>query len=80
MAICRITDARLVRWISGSVNSGRERKSSSEYRRMAMPSATRPHRPERWLALAWLTGSTGRRWTFVRVEYREMRAVPVSTT
>ena len=45
-----------------------------------MPSATRPHRPERWLALAWLTGSTGRRWTFVRVEYREMRAVPVSTT
>jgi hypothetical protein len=31
-----MTAARLVRWISGSVNSGRSRKSSSEYRRMAM--------------------------------------------
>ena len=35
--ICRMTAARFVRWISGSVNSGRARKSSSEYRRIAMP-------------------------------------------
>lgn len=28
--ICRMTEARLVRWISGSVNSGRDAKSSSE--------------------------------------------------
>jgi hypothetical protein len=32
------------------------------------------------LALAWLTGSMGRRCTLVRWLYREMRAVPVSTT
>ncbi len=40
--ICRMTEARLVRRISASVNSGRERKSSSEYSRMAMPSEVRP--------------------------------------
>src|SRR5690606_39884986 len=34
LCICKITDARLVRLISGSVNSGRLRKSSSEYRRI----------------------------------------------
>lgn len=45
--ICKITDARLVRRISGSVNAGRDSKSSSEYRRMQIPSATRPQRPER---------------------------------
>ena len=45
-----------------------------------MPSATRPQRPERWLAEACEMGSIGSRWTLVRVEYREMRAVPVSTT
>jgi hypothetical protein len=28
-AICRITDARFVRWISGSVKRGRVAKSSS---------------------------------------------------
>ena len=37
--ICRMTEARLVRRISGSVNSGRARESSSEYSRMQMPSA-----------------------------------------
>jgi hypothetical protein len=31
-----------------------------------MPSETRPQRPERWLADAWLIGSIGRRWTLVR--------------
>ena len=45
-----------------------------------MPSASRPHRPARWLALAWLIGSIGSRWTFVRWLYRDIRAVPVSTT
>lgn len=64
--ICRITEARLVRRISGSVNSGRERKSSSENSRMQMPSEVRPQRPLRWLALAWLTASIGSRWTLVR--------------
>ncbi len=47
---------------------------------MQMPSATRPHRPARWLALAWETGSMGSRCTLVRWLYREMRAVPASTT
>lgn len=47
---------------------------------MATPSATRPQRPARWFALAWLTGSIGRRWTFVLFEYREMRAKPGSIT
>ena len=40
--ICRMTEARLVRRISGSVNSGRERKSSSSYSRTQMPSDVRP--------------------------------------
>ena len=48
--ICRMTAARFVRRISGSVNSGRFSKSSSEYSRMAMPSLVRPERPERWFA------------------------------
>jgi hypothetical protein len=63
-----MTEARFVRWISGSVYSGREWKSSAEYSRMQMPSATRPQRPLRWLALAWEMGSMGRRWTLVRSE------------
>ena len=75
-----MTLAKLVRRISGSVNSGREAKSSSEYRRIAIPSAIRPQRPARWLALACEIGSIGRRCTLVRVEYREIRAVPVSIT
>ncbi len=78
--ICRITEARLVRRISGSVNSGRASKSSCEYSRMQIPSATRPQRPARWLALAREMGSIGRRCTLVRWLYREMRAVPASTT
>ena len=45
-----------------------------------MPSATRPHRPERWSALACEIGSIGRRCTFAVFEYRDMRAVPGSTT
>ncbi len=61
-----MTLARLVRRISGSVNSGREPKSSSAYIRMQIPSATRPQRPVRCRALAWLIGSMGSRCTFVR--------------
>ena len=45
----RITAASEERRISGSVNAGRFAKSSSAYRRMQMPSATRPQRPARWL-------------------------------
>ena len=45
-----------------------------------MPSDVRPHRPARWLALAWLIRSIGSRCTFSRWLYREMRAVPGSTT
>ncbi len=62
------TEAREVRRISGSVNSGRPSKSSSENRRIAMPGAVRPERPERWFALAWEIGSIGRRCTLVRWE------------
>ena len=79
-SICRMTDARLVRRISGSVNAGRSVKSVSEYRRMATPGATRPHRPERWLDEACEIASIGRRCTLDRRLYREIRAVPVSTT
>ena len=61
-----MTEASEVRWISGSVNSGRASKSSSEYSRMHTPGATRPQRPARWAALARLTGSIGRRCTLVR--------------
>src|SRR5665647_1436725 len=45
-----------------------------------MPSATRPQRPARWLAEAWLTGSIGSRCTLVALDQREIRAVPGSTT
>ncbi len=64
--ICRMTEARFVRRISASVNSGRPRKSSSLYSRMQMPSDVRPQRPLRWLALACETGSIGSRCTLVR--------------
>ena len=57
-----------MRRISGSVNSGRPRKSSSLYRRMQTPGATRPQRPARWLAEACEIGSIGSRWTLVRAE------------
>ncbi|OPZ52284.1 MAG: hypothetical protein BWY91_02377 [bacterium ADurb.BinA028] len=33
---------------------------------MQIPSARRPHRPERWRALALETGSIGNRCTLVR--------------
>jgi hypothetical protein len=61
-----MTDARFVRRISGSVNSGRASKSSSEYRRMQVPGATRPQRPARWAAEACEIGSIGSRCTLVR--------------
>ena len=79
-AICKMTEARLVRRISGSVNSGRDSKSSSEYSRMQMPSEVRPLRPLRWLADACEIGSIGSRCTLVPRLYREMRAVPGSMT
>ena len=53
----RMTPASDERRISGSVNLGRAVKSFSSYRRMQMPLATRPQRPARWLAAAWLMGS-----------------------
>ena len=64
--ICRMTLARLVRSTSGSVNSSRLSKSSSSYSRMHTPAATRPHRPARWVAEAWLIRSIGSRCTLVR--------------
>ena len=64
--ICRMTEARLVRRISGSVNSGRASKSTCEYSRMQMPSEVRPHRPLRWFAEACEIGSIGSRCTFNR--------------
>ena len=51
-AIRKITAARELRNISGSVNSGRALKSSSEYNLIQMPLETRPHRPERCFAAA----------------------------
>ena len=79
-AICRMTEARLVRRISGSVNAGRAAKSSSVYSRMHTPSAVRPQRPARWLADACEIRSMGSRCTLVRWLYREIRAVPGSIT
>ena len=79
-AICRITLARFDRRISGGVNSGRLANSSASHNRMHSPGAMRPHRPLRWFALDCAIGSTGRRWTRLRGEYRAIRAVPTSTT
>ena len=53
----RITSASEVRRISGVVNSGRALKSSSLYKRTAMPLATRPQRPDRCCADACEIGS-----------------------
>jgi len=61
-----MTLARFVRRTSGSVNSGRALKSSSEYSRTQIPSATRPQRPLRWSADAREIGSIGSRWIFSR--------------
>ena len=66
--ICRITAARFVRRISGSVNSGRDSKSSCEYSRMHTPSEVRPLRPARCFAEAWEMRSMGSRCTLVRAE------------
>ena len=65
--IWRMTVARLVRRISGSVNSGRASKSSSrvEPDRRCRPRRGRSART-RWLAEAWLIGSIGSRCTLVR--------------
>jgi hypothetical protein len=41
-------------------------KSFSSYSRMQMPLATRPQRPARWLAAAWLMGSTSNCSTLLR--------------
>jgi hypothetical protein len=65
-AICKMTEARLVRRISGSVNSGLDSKSSWAYSRMQIPSEVRPQRPMRWLAEACEIGSIGSRCTLVR--------------
>ena len=64
----KITPASDERRISGSVKRGRDSKSFSSYSRMQMPSATRPHRPARWLAAAWLIGSTSNCSTLLRNE------------
>ena len=45
--ICKITAAKFVRSISGSVYSGRCKKSSSLYKRIQMPGPIRPQRPLR---------------------------------
>ncbi len=62
----RMTAASEERRISGSVKRGRPAKSFSSYRRMQMPLDTRPQRPARWLAAAWLTGSTSNCSTLLR--------------
>ena len=64
--ICRMTEARFVRKISASVNSGRPIKSASSYKRIQIPAETRPHRPLRWLALACEMASIGKRCTLER--------------
>jgi hypothetical protein len=61
-----MTAASDVRRISGSVYSGRARKSSSAYRRIAMPSDVRPARPDRCWADACEIASIGSCWIFVR--------------
>ncbi len=66
-SICRMTEARLVRRISGSVNSARRSKSSSAYSRIAMPGAVRPARPERCCADACEIASIGSRWILLRL-------------
>ena len=78
--IRRITSARLALRISGSVNSGRVWKSSSEKRRMQTPFSTRPHLPLRCSALLWDMAVTGREVVLDRGVYRDMRASPVSMT
>ena len=47
---------------------------------MQTPGAVRPERPDRCAADACEIGSMGSRWTLVRLLYRDIRAVPGSTT
>ena len=62
----KITPAKELRRISGSVKAGRVVRSFSSYKRMHTPSATRPQRPLRWLAAAWLMGSMSNCSTLLR--------------
>ena len=64
--IRKITAASEERRISGSVKAGLALKSASSYRRMHTPSATRPQRPARCRAAAWLMGSISNCSTFCR--------------
>ncbi|OIQ70918.1 hypothetical protein GALL_474670 [mine drainage metagenome] len=54
----RMTAASDDRSTSGVVKRGRPAKSASSYNRMHTPLATRPQRPARCCAAAWLMGST----------------------
>ena len=74
------TEAKLVLRISGSVKARRWENSCSSYKRRHKPGPTRPQRPDRWWAEAWLMGSTGKRSTRVLVWNREIRAIPKSIT
>ena len=67
-AMRKITLASELRRISGSVNSGRPSKSCSEYSRTQIPFDTRPQRPARCLAAAWLIFSICNCATFARME------------
>ena len=60
LIICRMTSARLARWISGTVKGSRDWKSSSVYRRTQMPGPVRPQRPRRCSQLACETRLTRR--------------------
>ena len=64
----KITSANEVRKISGVVNARRALKSSSLYKRIAMPALTRPQRPERCLADAWEIGSICNKFILLRGE------------
>ena len=79
-AMRKITDARELRRISGSVNSGRLLKSCSSYKRTQIPLETRPQRPARCLAAAWLIFSICNCSTLARLLYRLTRAKPASIT
>ena len=58
-AACRITDARFVLRISGSVNSDFSSYSSSEYSLITTPGLVLPARPALWFALALEIASIG---------------------
>ena len=79
-AIRNMTLASELRKISGSVNSGRPSKSCSEYNLTQIPLDTRPQRPARCLAAAWLIFSICNCSTLARVLYRFILASPASIT